>query len=66
MEDKEKIEGHRRKMDQMRKTLKAAPIIKKFTLPIEAKLEKTRERKKSATLLEPFLDKNLADSESEA
>lgn len=48
----------------MRSALKVAPIIKKATLPMEAKIEKGRMRRKSATL-DPFLDKDFADSQSE-
>lgn len=56
MQPQDKISQHRLKMNQKRQALKAAPIIKKATLPMEAKIEKGRMRRKSATL-DPFLDK---------
>jgi hypothetical protein len=62
METSQKVEEHRSRMLKMRQSLKAAPIIRTATLPLESKLEKAKLRRKSATLDTPLLDKGLADS----
>jgi hypothetical protein len=64
MESSSKVKDHRKMMMEKRNTLKVAPIMRKATLPMENKIERGRLRKKSACL-EPFFDKELADSQSE-
>lgn len=63
MDTEAKVSQHRSRMNQIRATLKAAPIIKKATLPMEVKIEKGRMRRKSATL-DPVFDKEFVDSQS--
>ena len=49
----------------MRANLKVSPLMKKATLPIETKIEKSKMRKKSACLDTPYLDKELGNSDIE-
>ena len=46
----EPVKAHRSRMDTLRNNLKCSPIMRKATLPLETKIEKSKLRKKSANL----------------